>query len=110
MEQWAAKIIKCCYEHYGLDLETYVVQDPEVPNERSILPEELRPSQSLAATCLMSVSRKRIGSYENDDEDEEDDEQQTSTPLQAPSKRSRLYNPFSGDPTPLALRRERRKN
>ena len=103
------RIIKCCYDRYGLDPERYVAQDPEDPSERSILPEELRPSQPPPPTRLMPLSRKRIGSYE-EDKDEEDDEEQTSTPPHATSKRARLYDPFSGDPTPLALRRPRRKN
>ena len=45
-----------------------------------------------------------------DDEDDEEEEQLTSTPREPASRRPRFYDPFSSDPTPLALRRTRRKN
>ena len=93
------------------DHESYVVQDPEDPNERSIVPEELRPSQQPAPSSsrlrpLPSCSQRRT----LDDEDDEEEEQLTSTPREPASKRPRFNDPFSSDPTPLALRRTRRKN
>ena len=45
------KIIRCYYEHYGVDPESHVVQDPDDPNEGCIVPEELRPSQPPSASA-----------------------------------------------------------
>ena len=72
------------------------------------------PSQSPAGRLLPDPRGKRVRRPDNNNDDgdvedeEEDGEPYTSTPMPRP-KKQRLYDPFSQDPTPLAIRRHRRK-
>ena len=108
------QIIKCCYEHYSLDPERYIYEDPEDKRDdrsNSVLPEELRPqspSPSSPAARLLPDPRhrRRLRANESDEDDGED--LSASAPIPQ-SKRPRVYDPFSQEPTPLALRRPRRK-
>ena len=38
------EILRCCYEHHGLNPETFIQEDPQDSHEDTLLPEELRPS------------------------------------------------------------------
>lgn len=63
--------------------------------------------------------RNRSDDDDNEDEDEREDNGDsdgseelypyTSTPIESRRKRAKIYDPFSQDPTPLALRRQKRK-
>ena len=102
------EILASCYHHHGLDPETYVFKDPEDNlRERSFLPEELRPHPpppNSPASRLMPYHRgKRLRS--EGDELEDDDREN----LENQRKRQKGYDPFSDEPTPLAVRRKRRK-
>ena len=88
-------------------------EDPEDTNERHRLPEELVP-QSLSpnspAARLMADPRKQFRNNEDSDKEEEAFDftsAVTSTPCRQPKRRA--YDPYSQDPTPLALRHQRRK-
>ena len=104
------EIIKCCYEHYSVDPDRYIYEDPEDNRDDtsiSVLPEELRPqplSTSSPAARLFPDPRhrSRLRSYESD---EDDGEYLHTSTLIPQSKRPRVYDLFSQEPTPLALRR-----
>lgn len=97
-----------CYNHHGLDPESYYCKDPEDKSrDRSFLPEELRsrppPATSPASKLLPDPRGKRLRS--DGDELEEDN----GDDYQSQGKRQKGYNPYSDEPTPLAIRRKRRK-
>lgn len=117
-------IIRSCYVHYNLDPETYIAKDPEDPRERLTLPEERLQSQPVnpQAFRLMPDQRKRTRSETDRDEDDgvKDDgdidesgskefHPRTSSPIERRRKRAKIYDLFSQDPTPLALRHQKRK-
>ena len=111
------QVIKCCYEHYSLDPERYIYEDPEDSRDDrsdSVLPEELRPqfpsTGSPAARLLPDPRhRHRLRANESDESNEDDGEDLSTSAPMLQSKRPRFYDPFSQEPTPLALRRHRRK-
>ena len=105
-----------CYHHHGLDPETYIFKYQEDNSrERSFLPEELRPHPPLPnspASRLLPDSRgKRLRSDrdELEDDNREELEDDNSEDLEKQRKRQKGYDPFSDEPTLLALRRTRRK-
>ena len=93
------EIIPSCYHHYDLDPETYVQQDPdESSQERSIIPEELRPqpppSGSPAGRLLPDPRRKQVGHTANEDENEkEEDCVEEEQERRARKKQKSLYDP-----------------
>ena len=111
------EIIHYCYCHYNLDPETYIQQDPDRnSHERSIIPKELRPqpppSDSPATRLLPDPrTRKRVRQTANEDEieEEEDGIEKEQERRQRKKQKSSYYDPFSDDPTPLAIRRCRRR-
>ena len=84
LDSWSdglREIIRNCYQHYDLDPETYVHQDPEdSAGNRTIEPEELRPppppSGSPAGRLLPDPSRKRVRHTDENDEEENVEEEQ----------------------------------
>ena len=110
------EILANCYRHHGLDPETYIFKDPEDNSrEGSLLPEELRPHppppNSPASRLLPDPQRKRLRSDgdELEDNNREELEDDNREDLENQRKRQKGYDLFSDEPTPLALRRKRRK-
>ena len=106
------EILRCCYEHYGLNPDTNIQEDPQdIHADRSVLPEELRPlppPSDSPASRLMPDVRRRLRSYDDESCESDAEEGAEVTAKRPPSKKQKHYNPFSQEPTPLALRRPRR--
>ena len=101
------EILASCYQHHGLDPETYIIKDTEDESrDRSFLPEELRPhpppQNSPASRLLPDPRGRRLRS--DGDEVEDGDEG-----FERQERSQKGYDPFSNEPTPLAVRRKRRK-
>ena len=73
-------IIENCYAHFGLDVETYIQQEPEDPKER----------------CIPPVDTHRAHIVHADDDP-------------VPNRKRKRCNPYNGkESTPIALRKGRR--
>ena len=97
------EILASCYHHHGLDPETYIFKDNS--RERSFLPKELRPHplpNSPASWLLPYPQGKRL--WSDGDELEDDDRED----LENQRKRQKGYDPFSDEPTSLAVGRKKR--
>ena len=83
------EILRCCYEHHGLNPDTYIQEDPQDScADTSVLPEELRPLPppiNLPAGRLMPDIRRQLRSYGSDERGTEGEEA-TLTRIQAKGK------------------------
>lgn len=67
-------------------------------------------SWSVAGLLLPNPCRKRVRHTANEDENKEEEDYVEKEQERRPRKKQKsLYDPFSDDPTPLAIRRCRRK-
>ena len=87
------EILRSCYEHHGLNPETFIQEDPQdCRADISMLPEELRsmpPSIDTPAAQLMPDILRRLRSYDDESEESDAEEGAETTAVRIPPSKKR---------------------